>query len=317
MAPPSVNDRVLPQPCVIGSGAMRRNKVTVPELLQRKTSGPKIVVVTAYDATFARLFDQAGVDALLIGDSLGMVIQGHETTLPVTLSEMVYHSRAVARTVPRAHIVADMPFLSYQVSTEGAVEAAGLLVKEGGCESVKLEGGRTVAARVRAIVEAGIPVMGHVGMTPQSVHRFGGFRVQGRGEEAEARILDDACVLAESGVYAIVLESIYPELARRITEAVPVPTIGIGAGPHCDGQVLVGYDLLGLDIGPAPRFVRRYVDLGQQVVSATSRYADDVRRGDFPSDKESYRPPVEVRQDNSPGDDSPEDNSPEDKDGAP
>jgi len=272
---------------------LRRDKITVPELVQRKRDGVKIVAVTAYDATFARLVDQAGVDVLLVGDSLGMVVQGHDTTLPVTLDDMIYHTRAVARATPRAHLVADLPFLSFQISVESAVLAAGRLVKEGGCEAVKLEGGVSMCGEVRAIVRAGIPVMGHVGMTPQSVHRFGGFRVQGRGAEAEARILADAAALAEAGVYALVVEGVYPDLARRITEAVAIPTIGIGAGPACDGQVLVGYDLLGLDPGPVPRFVRRYAELGGLVIGATRRFVEDVREGAFPGPEECYRAPRE------------------------
>ena len=267
---------------------MSSSKVTAVELAARKFKGPKIVAVTTYDATFARLIDAAGVDVLLVGDSLGMAVQGHENTLPVTVDDIVYHSRAVARTHPRAHICGDLPFLSYQVSVEQAVLSAGRLLKEGGCESVKLEGGAVFADRVAAMVSSGIPVMGHLGLTPQSVHVFGGFRVQGRDEASQAKLLEDALALTQSGVFAIVLEGIPCELAQRITRAVSVPTIGIGAGPHCDGQVLVCYDLLGLETTIRPKFVRRYAELGQAAIAATSAYAQDVRSGAFPSEEHCY-----------------------------
>ncbi|HEY5958375.1 MAG TPA: 3-methyl-2-oxobutanoate hydroxymethyltransferase [Polyangiaceae bacterium] len=269
---------------------MTREKITVPGLLSRKLDGPRICAVTAYDATFARLLDQAGVDVLLVGDSLGMAVQGHRHTLPVTLDDICYHSRAVARSQPRAHICADLPFMSYQISVERAVESAGKLLQYGGSESVKLEGGAVWSRHVAAIVAAGIPVMGHLGLTPQSVHSFGGFRVQGRGEQAEHQLMQDAEALANAGVFAIVLESIPPELGRRITESVSVPTIGIGAGPHCDGQVLVCYDLLGLETELRPRFVRRFAELGQAVTAATRDYVQDVRAGVFPSAEHCFSP---------------------------
>jgi 3-methyl-2-oxobutanoate hydroxymethyltransferase len=267
---------------------MMREKVTVPELLARKSEGPRICAVTAYDATFARLLDAAGVDILLVGDSLGMAIQGHDNTLPVTLEEICYHARSVARTAPRAHICGDLPFLSYQTSVDRAVESAGKLLSEGGCESVKLEGGAIWADRIALMVASGIPVMGHLGLTPQSVHKLGGFRVQGRGELAEAKLLEDAKAICDAGVFAIVLESIPCELARRVTESVSVPTIGIGAGPRCDGQVLVCYDLLGLEMQLRPRFVRRFGELGQAVTAATRAYVQDVRAGAFPSEEHCF-----------------------------
>lgn len=267
---------------------MARSKIRVPDLLARKAQGPKIVAVTAYDATFARLMDTAEVDILLVGDSLGMVIQGHSTTLPVTLEEIGYHSRAVARSEPSAHLVGDLPFLSYQTSVADAVRSGGYLLKEGGCESVKLEGGESVAEQVRALVSAGIPVMGHLGLTPQSVHRLGGFRVQGREPGEADRMLRDARALEAAGAYAIVLESVPTELARTITEQLRIPTIGIGAGPHCDGQVLVCYDLLGLEDRLRPKFVKRYSELGQQVVSATRAFATEVQNGRFPGPEHSY-----------------------------
>jgi 3-methyl-2-oxobutanoate hydroxymethyltransferase len=279
-------------------------KVTVPDILAAKrgrgsSSHPgeghrRLTMVTAYDCTFARLIDRAGVDLLLVGDSLGMVVQGESSTLPVTLDEMVYHTRLVAKAKPRALVVGDLPFLSYQTSRRDALESAGRLVKAG-AEAVKLEGGRVQAATIRALVQAGIPVVGHVGLTPQSVHAMGGHKVQGRDDAGRRRVRDDARAVAEAGAFAIVLEGVPLELAREITAELDVPTIGIGAGPHCDGQVLVMHDLLGLAAGGddyvSPRFVRRYADLGAQVTDAVAAYAADVRNGDFPNDAESYHAP--------------------------
>jgi 3-methyl-2-oxobutanoate hydroxymethyltransferase len=269
-------------------------KVTTVALRARKAtqgSEGKIAVVTAYDVVFARLADEAGLDVILVGDSLGMVVQGESSTLPVTLDEMVYHSRIVSRGVRRAHLVTDMPFMSYQASIEDGLRAAGRLVKEGRAEAVKLEGGVAHAELVRRLVGAGIPVMGHVGMTPQSVHQFGGFKLQGRTDEQRARILEDARALSDAGAYAIVIETVPQAVAAEVTRAVPAVTIGIGAGRACDGQVLVMHDLLGLeaaDVDRRPRFVRRYASMGQTVGAAFKAYADDVRAGRFPSDEESY-----------------------------
>jgi 3-methyl-2-oxobutanoate hydroxymethyltransferase len=263
-------------------------KITVPVIRERKRRGPKLAVVTAYDATMAHLLDDGGADVLLVGDSLGMVVQGQPTTLAVTLDEMIYHARAVARVTRQAHIVVDMPFMSFQVSGDKALEAAGRLVKEGGAESVKLEGGVSVAESVRRIVTAGIPVMGHVGLTPQSVLALGGFRVQGKGEDAASRVLEDAKALEQAGAYAIVLEAMPADLARRITESVDIPTIGIGAGPHCDGQVLVCYDFLGMYRDIQPKFVKRYAELGDAVVNAMRAYAEEVRAGTFPEARHSF-----------------------------
>ncbi|MEO5769614.1 MAG: 3-methyl-2-oxobutanoate hydroxymethyltransferase [Polyangia bacterium] len=248
----------------------------------------RTVVVTAYDVTFARLADQAGVDVVLVGDSLGMVIQGHASTLPVTVDEIVYHTRAVARGVRRAHLVADMPFMSYQASVEDGLRAAGRLVKEGGAEAVKIEGGVQVAELIARLTAAGIPVMGHVGMTPQSVHAFGGFKVQGRTAPQRDRILADARAVADAGAYALVVESVPRGLAAEITAAVPALTIGIGAGAGCDGQVLVMHDLLGLDPSWKPRFARQYAQLGTQAQAAFAAYAADVRAGRFPASDESF-----------------------------
>jgi 3-methyl-2-oxobutanoate hydroxymethyltransferase len=262
-------------------------KVTTAALRARK-GGEKIAVVTAYDVVFARLADEAGVDVVLVGDSLGMVVQGESSTLPVTLDEMVYHVRIASRGVRHAHLVADLPFMSYQASIEDGLRAAGRLMKEGRAEAVKLEGGVVVAELVRRLVSAGIPVMGHVGMTPQSVHQFGGFKLQGRTEEQRARILEDARAIADAGAYAIVVETVPRAVAAEVTKAVPAVTIGIGAGGACDGQVMVMHDLLGLEPAWKPRFVRRYAEMGQAVGAAFKAYAEDVRAGRFPSDQESY-----------------------------
>lgn len=262
-------------------------KVTVPELIRRK-GGEKIAVLTAYDATMARLLDAGGADILLVGDSLGMVVQGLPNTLPVTVDEMAYHCRAVSRGATRAHVVCDLPFMSFQVSSDEALRAAGRLVKEGGAEAVKLEGGASVAEAVRRIVDAGIPVMGHIGLQPQSVHRMGGFKVQGKTKPDQDRLLADAKALAQAGVYAMVIEGVPSEVARAITSAVPMPTIGIGAGPDCDGQVLVCYDLFGMFGELHPKFVRHYAELGKAMVEATAQYVSDVRGGKFPSAAESF-----------------------------
>jgi len=266
----------------------KSDKVTVPDFSRMKARGERIVAVTCYDATFARLCDRAGADILLVGDSLGMVIQGADTTLPVVLEDVLYHTRAVVRGAERAHVVADMPFLSYQVSVEEAVRNAGRLLKEGGAHAVKLEGGVAMAPVVRRLVAVGIPVMGHVGLTPQSVHALGGFRLQGRDEASQRRILEDARALQEAGCYSVVLEGIPLDLARQITEELSVPTIGIGAGPHCDGQVLVIYDLLGMNEEFRPRFVKQYETLGTRIREAVARYAAEVRAGEFPSEEHSF-----------------------------
>ena len=264
-------------------------KVTVPEIRDRKSNGPSIAMVTAYDFTMARLLDEAGVDVLLVGDSLGMVVQGLPNTLPVTVDEICYHGRAVARGVTRAHIVGDMPFMSFQVSTSQAIESAGKMMKEGAFESVKIEGGIEIADRVAQMVNIGIPVMGHVGLVPQRIHALGGFKVQGKTDETADRIIADALALEQAGVYAIVLEAMPAEVASRVTRAVNVPTIGIGAGRGCDGQVLVCTDLLGMSRGHAPRFVKRFAEVGDAVVGATQAFIDEVRAGSFPSKEHEYQ----------------------------
>jgi 3-methyl-2-oxobutanoate hydroxymethyltransferase len=261
--------------------------LTAPQILARK-GGERLVTVTCYDATFARLVEASGVDLVLVGDSLGMVIQGQASTLPVTLDDVVYHTRCVARGLTRTHLVADMPFLTYQVNDEEALRNAGRLVVEGGAHAVKLEGGERSAPAIRRIVDAGIPVMGHLGLTPQSVHQFGGHKVQGRSEAAAERLLADARAIVDAGCYSVVLESIPAVLAARITAEIPIPTIGIGASAHCDGQVLVIYDLLGLDDGFAPKFLKKYERLSDRVRDALSAYTREVREGTFPDDAHSF-----------------------------
>jgi 3-methyl-2-oxobutanoate hydroxymethyltransferase len=277
-------------------------KVTVPSILERKSalssqnpSPAKITCLTAYDYPTARLLDEAGVDVLLVGDSLAMVVLGYETTLPVTLEEMLNHTRAVRRGTRRALLVADMPYGSYHDDPMEAVRHAVRFVKEAGAEAVKIEGGERRMELIARLVEAEIPVMGHIGLTPQSVNAFGGFRVQGKTEEAGDQLLRDARAVEAAGAFAIVLESIPRELAARITAELRIPTIGIGAGPDCDGQVLVINDLLGLSFGHKPKFVRRYADVGEIISRAAAAYCRDVQQGRFPLDEESYHLPVEHR----------------------
>lgn len=266
---------------------MKNDRITTASLLKKKEKGEKITVLTAYDYSTARLLDEAGVDIALVGDSLGMVVLGYESTLPVTMEDMLHHTRAVVRGVERAMVVADMPFMSYQVSAEEAVFNAGRFLQEAGAHAVKLEGGCSIAPTVGRIIEAGIPVMGHVGMTPQSVRKFGGFRVQGKTETDAERVLEDAKALDEMGVFAVVLELIPKDLAGRITEAVSVPTIGIGAGPFCDGQVQVTNDILGLYGEFHPRHAKRYAKLSEIVSSAFKEYIKEVERGEFPGEEHS------------------------------
>jgi 3-methyl-2-oxobutanoate hydroxymethyltransferase len=265
--------------------ATENRQITVPEFTAWKSQGRRISVLTAYDFPTAKLLDAAGVDCLLVGDSLGTVVQGWETTLRVTLDQMVYHAEMVARAAKHALVVADLPFLSYQLSTRQALRSAGRILKETDCQAVKIEGGRKIAPTVRALVDSEIPVMGHVGLTPQSVRRLGGYKVQRSAEQ----IFADARVVAEAGAFAIVLECIPRDLAAKITAEVPIPTIGIGAGPHCDGQVLVIHDLLGLLGNFQPKFVRRYADLGDQLRAAAAAYIRDVAEGRFPGSDESFR----------------------------
>ena len=269
---------------------MESKKVTVPDVARMKAAGERITMVTAYDFAFARLLDEAGVELLLVGDSLGMVVQGLANTIPVTLDEMVYHTRLVARGRQRALVVGDLPFGSYQASPQQGVESAIRLVKDGGAEAVKLEGGVRMAETIEAIAAADIPVMGHVGLTPQSVHRMGGHRVQGRRAGERERVLDDARAVQAAGAFAVVLECIPLDLAAAITAELAIPTIGIGAGAHCDGQVLVLHDLIGLSNDWTPRFAKRYAEVGREVVRAASAYVQEVKSGAFPSEAQAFRP---------------------------
>lgn len=263
------------------------SKLTVLDFQRMKAESRKITMLTCYDHAMARILDAAGVDLLLVGDSLGMVVQGHTTTLPVKLEHMVYHTAAVARGVSRAHVVGDLPFMSYQISPAQALESAGRLMQDGGAHSVKLEGGEDRAAAIEAIVAAGIPVMGHIGLTPQSVHALGGFKVQGKGDAAE-RVRRDALAVEAAGAYAVVLEGIPMELAAEITDLLTIPTIGIGAGVGCDGQVLVINDLLGMDDSFKPRFVKRYADLKAVITGAVGEYLEEVRGGAFPDEAHAF-----------------------------
>ena len=265
-----------------------KTPVTIQNLIEMKRRGEKITALTAYDATFARLIDEGGAEVILVGDSLGMVIQGHETTLPVTLEEMIYHTRACSRGVKRALLVSDMPFMSYQASTEQALLNSARCLKEGGASAVKLEGGEELASTVRRLVEVGVPVMGHVGMQPQRVMIYGGFGLQGKETADAKKILRDAEAVAEAGAFAIVLEKIPRALALKITKAIPIPTIGIASGVGCDGQILVSYDMFGLSDQYKFRFVRKYLGLAQEIVKAVGKYRDDIRAEAFPSDAESF-----------------------------
>jgi 3-methyl-2-oxobutanoate hydroxymethyltransferase len=261
--------------------------MTVPEFQRHKQDGKKLIVVTAYDALFTRIVEQAGIEAILVGDSLGVVVQGKKDTLSVTMEQMLYHTKLVAGAAQRSLVIADMPFLSYQVSVEEAVKNAGRLLKAGAA-AVKLEGGAAVLDRVEAMTRFGIPVMGHLGMTPQSVHRYGGYKVQGKQKDQAATLIEDAKALETAGAFSIVLEAIPAQLAKTVTETLTIPTIGIGAGPHCDGQVLVLYDLLGLFEDFTPKFVKPYAHLKADALQALRRYKEEVEQGKFPTDSESY-----------------------------
>jgi 3-methyl-2-oxobutanoate hydroxymethyltransferase len=261
--------------------------MTVPDLQKCKRDRRKIVVVTAYDALFARIVEQAGIDVILVGDSLGVVVQGKANTLSVTMDEMLYHTKLVAGSVQRSLVIGDLPFMSYQVSRDEAVRNAGRFL-QAGAHAVKLEGGAAMADRVEVMAKVGIPVVGHLGMTPQSVHQYGGYKVQGKGKDRGQQLLDDAQALEAAGAVAIVLEAIPAGLAKTVTETLAIPTIGIGAGSHCDGQVMVLYDLLGLFDEFVPKFVKPFAHLKDDALQALRRYKEDVEQGGFPSDSESY-----------------------------
>ncbi|MDZ7717245.1 MAG: 3-methyl-2-oxobutanoate hydroxymethyltransferase [Balneolaceae bacterium] len=263
-------------------------KITTQTVVEMKRNGEKISMLTAYDYTMAGIIDSAGIEVILVGDSASNVMAGHDTTVPMTLEQMIYHTSCVVRGVERALVIADLPFMSYQVTAKEALISAGRMMKEAGAHAVKLEGGKSICSTVRRIVDAGIPVMGHLGLTPQSIYKFGTYKVRAKEEEEAAQLLEDAKALEEAGVFSIVLEKIPADLAKKVTESVSVPTIGIGAGHQCDGQVLVLHDMLGLNKDFSPRFLRRYEDLHSKMTEAVTHYIQDIKSGDFPNEDEQY-----------------------------
>ena len=264
-------------------------KTTIQDFLTKKSEGRKITMLTAYDYPFAQIVDEAGIDAILVGDSLGMVVQGLDNTLPVTMDEMIYHTKIVARAVKNALVIGDMPFMSYQTSIEEAVRNAGRFLKEAGASAVKLEGGAEVAGQIRAMTRSEIPVMAHIGLTPQSIHRMGGFKVQGKTEEAAKRLIEEAHMVEDAGAFSLLIEAIPMKLANRITKELSIPTIGIGAGPHCDGQVLVLHDVIGMFERFVPKFVKRYANLKDEALKAIMTYREEVEKGEFPSEEQSFK----------------------------
>lgn len=264
-------------------------KTTIQDFLKKKLEGRKITMLTAYDYPFAQIVDEAGIDAILVGDSLGMVVQGLENTLPVTMDEMIYHTRMVSRAVKNALVIGDMPFMSYQVSVEDAVRNAGRFLKEAGASAIKLEGGAEVAEQIRAMTRSEIPVMAHIGLTPQSIHRMGGYKVQGKTDEAAKRLIEEAHIVEDAGAFALLLEAIPIKLAKKITKELSVPTIGIGAGPYCDGQVLVLHDVIGMFERFVPKFVKRYANLKDEALKAITSYREEVEKGEFPSEEQSFK----------------------------
>lgn len=263
-------------------------KITTKTLFLMKKKGIKISALTAYDFITAKILNESGIDLILVGDSLGNVFQGNETTLPVTMDEMIYHTKAVTKGVDRSMVIVDMPFMSYQTNTDEAFRNAGRIMKETAAGGVKVEGGKRVAETIRKITEAGIPVMGHVGLTPQSIHQFGSYKARGTDEDEASQIIEDAKILEEAGAFSLVLEKIPFMLAKKITESISIPTIGIGAGVHCDGQILVTPDMLGLNVDFRPRFVRYYANLADEFTKAFKQYTEDVRNKNFPTEEESY-----------------------------
>ncbi len=266
----------------------RPEKVTTQTVVEMKRNGEKISMLTAYDYTMASIVDSAGIDVILVGDSASNVMAGFDTTIPMTFEHMIYHTSCVVRGVGRSLVIADLPFMSYQVTAKEALISAGRMMKEAGAHAVKLEGGKPISDTVKRIVDAGIPVMGHLGLTPQSIYKFGTYKVRAKEEKEAEQLMKDAVTLEEAGVFSIVLEKIPSSLAKKVTESVSVPTIGIGAGPHCDGQVLVLHDMLGLNKDFSPRFLRRYEDLHSKMSDAVSHYIKDVKEGDFPNESEQY-----------------------------
>ncbi|HCC69421.1 MAG TPA: 3-methyl-2-oxobutanoate hydroxymethyltransferase [Nitrospiraceae bacterium] len=265
------------------------SKFTIQDFLKKKKEGKKITMLTAYDYPFAQIVDEAGIDVILVGDSLGMVVQGRENTLPVTMDEMIYHAKMVSRAVKNAMVIGDMPFMSYQVSVENAVRNAGRFLKEAGASAVKIEGGAEVAEHIKAMTKADIPVMAHIGLTPQSIHRMGGYKVQGKTEESAKRLLEEAHIVEDAGAFSLILEAIPADLAKKITSELRIPTIGIGAGPHCDGQVLIIHDVIGLFERFVPKFAKRYANLKEEALKAIKTYKEEVEKGIFPSEEHSFK----------------------------
>jgi 3-methyl-2-oxobutanoate hydroxymethyltransferase len=263
-------------------------KITVQDFLRKKAEGKKITMLTAYDYPFAQIVDEAGIDGILVGDSLGMVVQGLENTLPVTMDEMIYHTKMVSRAVRNGLVIGDMPFMSYQASIDEAVRNAGKFLKEAGAAAIKLEGGAEVADRIKAMTRSDIPVMAHIGLTPQSIHRMGGYKVQGKTEEAARKLVEEAQIAEDAGAFALLLEAIPVKVAKKITKELSIPTIGIGAGPYCDGQVLVLHDVIGMFERFVPKFCKRYANLKEEALKAVRAYREEVEGGVFPSDKESF-----------------------------
>jgi 3-methyl-2-oxobutanoate hydroxymethyltransferase len=265
------------------------SKITIQDFLRKKAEKKKITLLTAYDYPFARIIDEAGIDAIIVGDSLGMVVQGLENTLPVTMDEMVYHTKIVSRAVKNTMVIGDLPFMSYQISIEDAVRNAGRFLKDAGASAVKIEGGAEVADHIRAMVKSDIPVMAHIGLTPQSIHRMGGYKVQGKTEESAKRLLEEAHIIEEARAFSLLLEAIPTGLAKKITEELTIPTIGIGAGPYCDGQVLVLHDVIGLFEKFLPKFAKRYANIRDDVLHAVMLFKEEVEKGIFPSEKHSFK----------------------------
>lgn len=264
-------------------------RFTVHDFLKKKKESKKITMLTAYDYPFAQIVDQAGIDVILVGDSLGMVVQGHENTLPVTMDEMIYHAKMVVRAAKNAMVIGDMPFMSYQSSVEDAVKNAGRFLKEAGTSAIKLEGGSEVADHINAMTKSDIPVMAHIGLTPQSIHRMGGYKVQGKTEEAARKLIEEAHIVEDAGAFSVLLEAIPMDLAKKITEELSIPTIGIGAGAYCDGQVLVLHDMLGLFERFVPKFVKKYANLKEDALKAIKTYKEEIEQGSFPSEEQSFK----------------------------
>jgi 3-methyl-2-oxobutanoate hydroxymethyltransferase len=264
-------------------------KFTIHDFLKKKKDGKKITMLTAYDYPFARIVDEAGIDVILVGDSLGMVVQGLDNTLPVTMDEMIYHTKMVARAVNNAMVIGDMPFMSYQKGIEDAVRNAGRFLKEAGASAVKLEGGAEITQHIKVMAKADIPVMAHIGLTPQSIHRMGGYKVQGKTDEAAQRLLEEAHIVEDAGAFSLLLEAIPMDLAKTITEELSIPTIGIGAGPHCDGQVLVLHDVIGLFERFVPKFIKQYANLREKALEAVKTYREEIEEGIFPSEEQSFK----------------------------